>query len=110
MIEEIVIQFLIKNGFVASAEEPIEAPEEYVIVEKTGSGKNNYIKRATLAIQTYSSTLYKTACLNEKLKETMEMLIEEDSIAKVGLNSDYNYTDTSKKKYRYQAVYEINYY
>ena len=51
MIEEIIIQFLNENGFVASAEEPIEAPNEYVVVEKTGSSELNYIKNAIIAIQ-----------------------------------------------------------
>lgn len=31
-------------------------------------------------------------------------------ISKCTLNSDYNYTDTARKKYRYQAVYDIVYF
>lgn len=40
----------------------------------------------------------------------MQKLIEKDEISRVKLNSDYNFTDTQKKKYRYQAIYEITYY
>ena len=29
---------------------------------------------------------------------------------KYNLNSDYNFTDTETKEYRYQAVFDINYY
>lgn len=111
MIEEIIIKHLIDNGYYnASAEVPDYDCDEYIVVEKTGSNDSNYIKRATVAIQSYSISLYKAACLNEKIKEAMQKLIEKDEISRVKLNSDYNFTDTQKKKYRYQAIYEITYY
>ena len=34
-------------------------------------------------------------------------IVEMDDISKCQLNSDYNYTDTTRKKYRYQAVYDM---
>ena len=40
-------------------------------------------------------------------KEAMEKIVEMDDISKCQLNSDYNYTDTTRKKYRYQAVYDM---
>lgn len=70
----------------------------------------NYIDKAIIAIQSYSSSLYKAAVLNEKVKIIMKNIIEMDEISECELNSDYNYTDTSRKKYRYQAVYELTYY
>jgi len=33
-----------------------------------------------------------------------------NEIGKVKLNSDYNFTDTVTKQYRYQAVYDISHY
>ena len=48
--------------------------------------------------------------LNEDVKDAMAYLEELDSIVKVDLNSDYNYTDDSTKEYRYQAVYQIIHY
>ena len=50
MIEAIIIQFLNENGFIASAEEPIKALDEYIVVEKTGSSELDYIKNAIIAI------------------------------------------------------------
>jgi hypothetical protein len=50
------------------------------------------------------------ALLNEKVKEKMEKITELDDICKCDLNSDYNYTDTNRKKYRYQAVFDIVHY
>ena len=88
-------------------EEEPGLPEEYILIEKIGSGEENHIASATLAIQSYSGSLYGAASLNERVKEAMEKIVEMDDISKCQLNSDYNYTDTTRKKYRYQAVYDM---
>ena len=44
---------------------------------------------------------------HHSVKEAMEKIVEMDDISKCQLNSDYNYTDTTRKKYRYQAVYDM---
>ena len=108
MIEQIVRDYLEEQlGIPVRMEEEAGLPEEYIVVEKTGSGQTNHIKRATLAVQSYSSSLYQAASLNERVKEAMEKIIEMDDISKCELNSDYNYTDTARKKYRSQAVFDI---
>ena len=85
-------------------------PDEYVILEKTGSGRENHLTSSTFAIQSYAKSLYGAAALNEKVKEAMDGIISLDGVTKTALNSDYNFTDTSKKQYRYQAVYDISHY
>ena len=111
MIEEIIRNYL--NGKLSvkvyTEEEP-DMPDKYVLLEKTGSGGANFIKRATLAIQSFSVSLYGAAELNERVKELMAESVCMDEICKCTLNSDYNYTDTSRKKYRYQAVFDIIHY
>ena len=108
MIEQIVRDYLEEQlGIPVRMEEEAGLPEEYIVVEKTGSGQTNHIKRATLAVQSYSSSLYQAASLNERVKEAMEKIIEMDDISKCELNSDYNNTNTARKKYRYQAVFDI---
>lgn len=84
-------------------------PETYLLIEKTGSSVSNYIYSATFAIQSYSTSMYKASELNETVKEKMDDLITLPNISKSSLNSDYNFTDTQTKKYRYQAVYDIYY-
>lgn len=54
--------------------------------------------------------MYEAAKLNEELKEIVEQLVILDEISGVSLNSDYNFTDTETKEYRYQAVFDINHY
>lgn len=110
MIEETVLKYLKSKGFRAFAEEPEDTKKEYVLIEKTGSGVENHIKRATLAIQSFSASLYETAMLNEKVKEAMEQIIELDDVCRCELNNDYNYPDTVRKRYRYQAVYDVVHY
>ena len=54
--------------------------------------------------------MYEAAALNEKVKAAMKRIIERDEISRSTLNSDYNFTDVTTKKYRYQAVYDLKYY
>lgn len=110
MIEETVLKYLKSKGFSAFTEEPEDTKKEYVLIEKTGSSAENHVKRATLAIQSFSASLHETAMLNEKIKEAMEHIIELDNVCKCKLNSDYNYPDIVRKRYRYQAVYDIVHY
>ena len=63
-----------------------------------------------MEVQSFSTSLYGAATLNERVKAAMEKIIELDDISKCELNSDYNYTDTNRKKYRYQAVFDIVYF
>ena len=111
MIEKTVLDYL--NGSLSVPcymEMPEEPSGSYVILEKTGSSVTNRIQKATFAIQSYADTLYDAAALNEDVKAAMENMIELDLISRVELNSDYNYTDTDLKAYRYQAVFVITHY
>lgn len=114
MIELTVYNFLNNSEDIAAPvymEVPSTHPASYYIVEKTGSSMSNHIYSSTLAIKSYGGSLYEAASLNEILKNVMlNDLLEDDSIASVELNSDYNYTDTTTKQYRYQAVFDIVHY
>lgn len=111
MIEKVVLDYLDNEIQVpVLMEEQLKAPEEYVLIEKTGSSELNYTKNATFAIQSFSSSIYGAAKLNEQVKEAMRKIIKLDDISRCSLNSDYNYTDTARKKHRYQAVFDIVHY
>lgn len=84
-------------------------PSKYVLVERVGSSCANGIKKASIAIQSYGSSLYEAAELNELVKGKMMQIDRLDSVSNCELESDYNFTDTTTKEYRYQAVYEITY-
>lgn len=110
MIEKIVMDYLNKVLDVpVYMEKPERQSKEFVLIEKTGSSTENFIESATIAVQSYADSLYLAAVLNEKVKEAMSSIVVLDAISKSKLNSDYNFTDTTKKKYRYQAVYDLFY-
>lgn len=108
-----MVENIVKNYLQSSLNVPVRLEEEdnlgkeYILIEKTGSSKENHVASATLAVQSFSMSLYGAATLNERVKTAMEKIIELDDISKCELNSDYNYTDTNRKKYRYQAVFDI---
>lgn len=111
MIEKIVYDYLKATlGVDVFMEIPENEPSEFVVIEKTGSSRANLMDKATLAIQSYSDSLYKTAVLNELVKSKMLDSVSVDQITSCKLNSDYNSTDTQFKRYRYQAVFDISYY
>ena len=115
MIEITIYKFLDTNMTVpVYTEVPSNPPKKMIVMEKTGSSLNNHIKRSTFAIQSYGKSLQEAAELNESLKEIMmdglDGLASLDEIVSVNLNSDYNYTDTTTKRYRYQAVFDIVHY
>ena len=112
MIEKTIIGYLSKSvGVPVYAEIPEEPEDSYVIIDKTGSGLTGGVLSATIAVQSYGATMQEAAELNEEVKKIMlHAHWEVDTFYGVHLNSDYNFTDTSMKRYRYQAVFNINYY
>jgi len=110
-IEFLIIDYLNEALTVpAYGEVPKTPPESFVVVEKTSGGERDRIRSATLAIQSYAATKAQTATLNESVIEVMRGAIGLDEICACRLNSDYNFTDTAKHQYRYQAVFNIFYY
>ena len=111
MIELVILNHL-KDGLDVPVfmEKPTNAPSEYVLFEKTGGGRNETMPSATFAFQSYSTSLFKAAVLNEAVKNEVDHLVLLDEIRSITLNTDYNFTDTTTKQYRYQAVYDIKHY
>lgn len=88
----------------------MELPESYtggetVLIQKTGSSMQDRIEKSVFAIQSYGDSLYKAAELNEKVKDAL--LSGDSTEFTARLNSDYEFNDTTRKRYRYQAVFEI---
>ena len=111
MIEKTILDYL--NGVLsvpAYMERPENPPESYVIIEKTGSGRENRLNSATLAIKSHAPTLYGAAELNEAVKAAMDNAVSLSSVTRCRLNSDYNYTEDATRQYRYQAVFDLWHY
>lgn len=91
----------------------MEAPDQvtdYVLIDQTGSSRMNHITTTTLALQSYGATLYNAMLLNKEVEDAMDGFAELGEVTRVELNTDYNFTNTATKQYRWQAVYNITHY
>lgn len=110
MIEKIIIDYLTeKLGCPVLPEKPARPFNRMVFVERTG-GRGRFIKNSTIALQSYEASMYEAAKLNDEVIAAMYEMEELPDITKVELNSNYNFTDTQTKEYRYQAVFDITHY
>ena len=111
MIEQIVREYLSERmDCPVYLERPSDPPESYVTVEKTGSSVRNHIYHATIALQSIAPTMYQASSINESIKYLMDGIVALNDIAGIRLNSDYNFTNTSTRQRRYQAVFDITHY
>lgn len=111
MIEKVLLDYLNEALDVpVYMEIPAEHPTSFVLIEKTGSSLENHLYSAVFAIQSYAATMYEAASLNDGVKAAMLAAVELAEITSVSLNSDYNFTDSTTKRYRYQAVFDIFHY
>ena len=111
MIEKTVLKYLNdKLDFPIFMEEPKNPPSHYYLMEKTAGGQNDRIFNSTLTVQSYAPSMLEAAELNDELKTVMLEAYVLPEVTRVRLNSDYNYTDTTTKRYRYQAVFNLIHY
>ena len=111
MIEGLVRDYLNNNmTFKAYMEKPPSAPDKYIEIERIGQTEADFIYTTTLAIKSIASSLFFAAELNDEVIEVMAKMIELPEINKVRLSTSHNFTDTRKKGYRYQAIFEITHY
>ena len=105
MIEKTILDYLGEHLTVpVYMEEPINKPASYVLIERTGSSESDLIESTTLALQSYGASLYDAAALNMAVKAQIKQAAELPTVSAVYINSDYNFTDTETKRYRYQCV------
>ena len=118
MIEPVIIQYLTENMDVPVLAEVPEVPsqdypdfpEELIVIEKVGGSESNFLSRSDIAIQSYSTSLAGAAALDEQMRQTMRGIVALPEIGGIRLSSNYNHTDVSTKRYRYQSVYTITHY
>lgn len=112
MIEKTVLDYLSAafSHVSVSMEKPSPLLPTYIVIEKTGSGRENRLRSATLAIQSVAPTLFEAASLSDDVIALMDELPRVSSnVFRVDCDSDYNFTDTETKEPRYQAVFNIYY-
>ncbi|MBP2057012.1 hypothetical protein J2Z60_000174 [Lactobacillus colini] len=104
MIEIDLVHYLSSHNFKCGLERQKNID---VILEKTGGQLKDHQFLHIFAIQTYGSSKQKAAELAYQVMNVMLAWMS-NRVANVVLNAGpYDFTDTSTKEYRYQAVYEI---
>ena len=112
MIENILIKKLDKavGNIRAYGEVPKDKPSEYILVEKTGGALENQIWKSIIAIKSISAkSKYRASFINDEVIKFL-LTYQDADIASCALNTSYEYTNTSTKEYRYQAVFQITHY
>lgn len=112
VIESTVIEYLNNHTSIAHqayGDTPRSGAFQYYLVQKTGSTNRNHLHTAQITIQSYGSSKSVAKTMNETLISAMAGIVELENISACRLNSDYDYTDTAKRRYRYQAVFDITY-
>lgn len=94
----------------------MEIPEDttnipkYVILEKIDAGLVDHIKTATIAADSYASSLYEAAELGELVKNALFNAITLDEISSVRLGGESSGNDTQKKRYKYECTINLYHY
>lgn len=113
-IEEYIIQYF--NDTPGFPKLYAEVPDNmtdghYYLIEKTSSSTENHVITSKFALQSISTnSLLESIRMNEEIKLFMEQFVAAPRVARVELDSDYNFTDPDRNEYRYQAVFNITHY
>lgn len=108
MIEKTILDYLTtKLSTPVYVERPEDEPATYCLIEKTGAEITNGIETDTIAVQSLGTSLLDAITLSGQAVAAMLAAPAHIDVFKVSLNSEYNFTDTTTKKHRYQAVFSV---
>lgn len=111
MIEVVILKDLsIKLPYPVYMEFPEKPDDQFYVLRKADSGRENYIDTAMFVVQSYGKTLLEAAQMNEFAKTAMDNLIDLDLVAASERAGDYPMPDTKDKRYRYQTIHNITHY
>lgn len=108
-IEAYTIEYLIPKRKTdrVYAEAPEDLSGEFYVIDKIGSETANQITTTTIAVQSWADSKVRASEMNDEVIIDMKAFTDKPKISAVRLTSDYNFTNTAKKKYRYQALFDI---
>lgn len=107
MIETITRNYLDDNLSVSVYMEAPTVGTSFCVIERIGGSLVDSVNSCRIAIQSYAKTMLSAAQLNEEVKMVMSEFCKLPMIGSAKLVTDHNHTDTNKKRYRYQAVYDV---
>lgn len=111
MIEQIVLNFMAERLPVpVSMELPADPPEQFVVLKKGDSSRENFVDTSMFVADSYADSLFHAAQLNERVIAAFDDLTDLDLVSSSTRGGDYAFPDTYNKKYRYQAIQTITHY
>lgn len=115
IIEARVIAHLARHmpGVTVAAEVPEDYPggAALIVVSRLGEQRQNHLRRARLAVQSYGATLLDAAERCEAAEAALASLPAEDAgVTACRVETSYNFTDETTKRYRYQSIVHVSYY
>lgn len=112
-IESSVITWLnsiLDNGWVAYGDKPKTTPTKYVLVDRTGGGREAMVMdRAEILIEVYHKDSRATASdlANQLADRIIELEATDDNITHATVNSVVNLDDVLAQYHRYQVYCDI---
>ena len=111
MIEKIIRDYLLTVLNVpVYVDVPANPGDSYVVIDRTGGSETEYIRSATVAVQSYGGRKTTAAALHEQILALLPAIATGEKVSACNVNAEYDYTDEETKRYRYQAVFDIVYY
>lgn len=110
MIETRVINYLTNKLGVSVTTEVPKSKSEFVTIRKIDGGRVNYIDVATLSIESTSTSLFKAAELDKRVRDAMFEMVSEKDISGVNLGGNSSDNDTTSKRYAYESIFNIFYF
>lgn len=111
MIETILKEVLeTKTGEKVLLEEPGIINDRIILLERTSGGVEEHIRSAVIRIRCFEKSMYKACELCEMIRDIMLNYVDHPDISAIDLNQEYNYTDTTAKRYCYQLLFDVVYF
>lgn len=112
MIEDFTLRYLSSklDDVPGAIGQPSPLPPYCFVIKKTDSETSNMIPTDTLSLYAYAPSEYEAAQLNERIKQAMQTMADQDAICNVAFYTDFSDDDTEYKVPRYQSIYNVTYY
>lgn len=111
MIEITVLEHLSQAlGLSVSMEYPEDPPDTFLVLRTGDTSRQNWLETTVFVVESYAPSMYEAAVLNSRAKAAMDALPELPEVSAAHLGTDYPANDTTNKRYRYQAVYNVTHY
>lgn len=108
--EALVVSYLnAAPGLVPAAymDVPSTRPPAFITVERTGGNRDTFRDLPVLAVQCWDQTRYMASQLATQVADLLEQMRFHPQVARVEVQSSYNFPDPDSRHARYQVVVSL---